>query len=68
MKSEIVQCKSTSLLIQNVKEELSNAGYKSGTILVENESCRIFWAIFFTPLFLRSPTANILRLVIFSGP
>lgn len=34
MKSEIVQCKSTSLLIQNVKEELSNAGYKSGTIQV----------------------------------
>ena len=34
MKSENVRCKSTSLLIQNVKEELSNAGYKSGTIQV----------------------------------
>ncbi len=34
MKSDIVQCKSTSLLIQNVKKELSNAGYKSGTIQV----------------------------------
>ncbi len=34
MKSPIVQCESTSLLIQNVKDELSNAGYKPGTIQV----------------------------------
>ena len=39
MKSEIVRCKSTSLLTQNVKEELSNAGYKSRTILVY----QIYW-------------------------
>ena len=34
MKSLIVECESTSVLIQNVKEELSNAGYKPGTIQV----------------------------------
>jgi integrase/recombinase XerD len=34
MKSPIVQCESTSLLIQNVKDELSNVGYKPGTIQV----------------------------------
>lgn len=34
MKSPIVQCASTSLLIQNVTDDLSNAGYKPGTIQV----------------------------------
>ena len=34
MKSRIIQHENTSHLIENVKEELSKAGYKPGTIQV----------------------------------
>lgn len=34
MKSQILQHKSTVHLIENIKEELSEIGYKSGSILI----------------------------------